>query len=93
MLEAVGFMGQYPEDIVRAERSLLGLRYVMEAVKDLEADIAIRQMPGVLLEVEANHKLSSNLFLSQMMPADMMEVCQIAATQQNRPGLFEAQLR
>ena len=88
--EAVRFMGQYPEDMVRAERSLLGLRYVMEAVKDLEADMSNAEMPGVLMKVESSHKLWSKVFLSQLMPPDMMEVCQIAATWQKRCGLFEA---
>ena len=83
-------MGQYPEDMVRAERSLLGLRYVMDAVKDLEADMSNAKMPGVLMKVESNHKLWSRVFLSQMMAPDMMEVCQIAATWQKRCGLFEA---
>ena len=86
--DAVRFMGQYPDDMVRAERSLRGLRCVMEAIKDLQGDLLNARMPGVLLEVEKCHKLWSDLFLSQMMPADFLELCQIAATQQNRCSLF-----
>ena len=45
-------------------------------------------MPGVLLEVEKCHELWPDLFLSQLLPPDFLEVCQIAATQQNRYSLF-----
>ena len=79
--------------MVRAGRSLRGLRYAMEAVKDLEADMVNAEMPGVLLKVEKSYKLWTDLFLSQMMPADMMEVCQIAATQQHRWSLFQGPFR
>ena len=87
--DAVRFMGQHPEDIARAERMLGGLRYVMEAVKDLHVDHLNAEMPGVLLEVEKCHMLRSDLFLSHKVPVDFLEVCQIAATQQNRCSLFQ----
>ena len=87
---AARFLGQCPEDMVRAERALLGLRYVMEAVKDLEADMSNAEMPGVLLEVVKHHRLWTKTFHKKMMLPDMMEVCQLAATQQYRCNLFEA---
>ena len=87
--DAVRFMGQHPEDMVRAERSLEGLHYVMEAMKDLHVDHLNSEMPGVLLEVEKCHMLRSDLFLSHKVPVDFLEVCQIAATQQNRCSLFQ----
>ena len=74
---------------MRAERSLGGLRYVSQALTDLQVDVHNAKMPGVLLEVGKTQKLWSDLFLSQMMPADFMDVCQIAATQQHRCSLFQ----
>ena len=86
---AVRFMGQYPKDIVRAEKLLLGLRNVMKAIQDLHVDVLNAEMPGVLLEVEKCHKLWSDLLLTQKMAPDFVEVCQIAAIQQNRCSLFQ----
>ena len=82
-------MGQHPEETARAEGSLGRLSYVMEASKDLYVEVLNAQMPGVLLEVEKCHKLSSDLFLSQRLPTDFMEVCQIAVSQQNRCSLLK----
>ena len=82
-------MGQHAKDMMRAERVLQGLRYVMEATKDLHVDVLNAEMPGVLLEVEKCHKLWSDLLLTQKMAPDFVEVCQIAAIQQNRCSLFQ----
>ena len=87
--EGLRFMGQHAKDMMRAERVLQGLRYVMEATKDLHVDVLNAEMPGVLLEVEKCHKLWSDLLLTQKMAPDFVEVCQIAAIQQNRCSLFQ----
>ena len=83
------FIGQHPKEVLRAERSLWKLRYVMEASNNLLIDVLNAAMPGVLLEVEKCQKLWSDLFLSQLSPPDFLELCHIAAMQQNRCSLFQ----
>jgi hypothetical protein len=82
-------MGQCSEDMVRAERALRELRGVLEVEKTLQVDLLNAEMPGVLLAAEKTHRMWGEHFLSQLMPPDFMELCQIAATQENRCKLFE----
>ena len=87
--ESVRFMGQYPEDMVRAERLLRGLRFIMDVARDFQVDMLNAEMPGVLLGLDKTQRLWADHFMSQMMPPDFLELCQIAAMQQNRHSLFE----
>jgi hypothetical protein len=84
----VRFLGQFPEDMVRGERALREMRRVMGLVRDVALDMMNAEMPGVLLEVHQQQRVWADHFLSQLVPPDFLELCQIAATQQNRSVLF-----
>lgn len=85
----VRFMGQHAEDMVRAEMALRELHTVQDAARDLQADVLNADMPGVLLQVDKQTRIWADHFMSQMMPPDFLELCQMAASQQNRFSLFE----
>ena len=89
----VRFLGQHPEEVECAERALQELRCIQEVEMDLYAGIQKAAMPGVLLDVVKLQKMYSDYFVSQLMPPDFLELCQIAATQQNRCSLFVEQFQ
>lgn len=84
----VRFMGQHAEDMVRAEMALRELRVMQDLERDLHVDVLNAEVPGVLLQLEKQLQAWADHFMSQLMPPDFMELCQIAATQQNRFSLF-----
>jgi hypothetical protein len=82
------FMGQFPEEIERAERMLREMRFVQEVGRGLLVDMFNTKTFGVLLDLERCMRLFGDHFVSQSMPPDFLQLCQIAATQQNRFKLF-----
>jgi hypothetical protein len=87
------FMGQFPEEIERAERMLREMRFVQEVGRDLLVDLANAKSVGALLDLERSVRVFGDYFVSQTMPPDYMHLCQIAATQQNRCNLFVEQIQ
>lgn len=89
----VRFIGQYPEDMITAERVLQELRCLQNKETDLYTYILNTEMPGFLLGLDQHYKVWADFFVSQMMPPDYIQLCQIAATQQNRCSLFQEPFR
>ena len=85
----VRFMGQYAADIEAAGRAPRALQVVQEKECEVFVDMLSSQMPGVLLCGEQSMRLWADHFVSQVVPPDFVELCQIAATQQNRQNLFK----
>ena len=85
----VRFLGQFPEDITSAERALQELQAIQRVELELYADMVGVQIPGAYLHNEQCVMLWAGHFMSHAPPPDCMELCQIAATQQNRGNLFQ----
>jgi hypothetical protein len=87
--QEVGFLGQSAEHVVRAEQALSDLKCIQGKEIDLYTYIVASEMPGIVLGVDKHHRLWADHFMSQKMFPDYIELCQIAATQQNRLILFQ----
>jgi hypothetical protein len=86
-------MGQFPEEIERAERMLREMRFVQDVGRDLLVDLVHAKSVGALLDLERSVRVFGDHFVSQSMIPDYMHLCQIAATQQNRCNLFVEQVQ
>lgn len=79
-------------DMERAEQAVQQLHMVQEEERDVLVDVFGAQIPGVLLNSEQSTTIWAEQFMSQVVPPDFMELCQIAASQRNRRNLFETPL-
>jgi hypothetical protein len=84
----VRFLGQSAGDQETAHIALQELKNVQHMELDLLATVKASQMPGVLLGTEQCMKFFAGRFMSHAPFVDFMQLCQIAATQQNRRNLF-----
>lgn len=87
--DRVSFLGQHSEHVTTAERALRELRSIQRKETDVYNYNLTAQMPGAVLGLHQHFRVWSDYFMSQSMPPDFIELCQIAATQQNRFSLFE----
>ena len=83
------FLGQLGEDVSTAERALKELRGIQSKETDLFSYNLNMQMRGVVLGPRQQQRVWANYFMTHSMPPDFVELCQIAATQQNRYRLFQ----
>ena len=88
----VRLLGQHAASTEAVGRALHGLQAVQEREVEVFLDMLSSQLPGVLLHGEQLMRLWADHFVSQVVPPDFIELCQIAATQQNRRALFKQPL-
>ena len=88
----VRFVGQHAATTEAAVRAMHTLQVMQERECEVFVDMQSSQLPGVLLNGAQLMGLWGDHVVSQVVPPDFMELCQIAATQHNRKTLFKQQL-
>jgi hypothetical protein len=84
----VRFLGQCTADMEVAEQAALALKLQQEKECEMVADMLGLQMPGVLLNAGQSMRIWVDHIVKQLAPPDFVELCQVAAMQQNRYKLF-----